>query len=205
MEHLTQAWKTIYGGWNILNLQKFMHLKFSSFHTPPCPSKKTCLNRVILSLQSGSSVSTTTLQLLLSDVTPRRTMELQMKTIKQTMKLYISYVYRLYYIYILYIYIYIYIYISAIQYTTYIDISSNLTHQIPFQSWNLKYKYVGSTKAAICVLFWCLTPFPLSHLHAVMLSECIPSVFEPDKAASNDLLEKTVDDYWRSQTSTSDL
>ena len=109
MEHLTQAWKTIYGGWNILNLQKFMHLKFSSFHTPPCPSKKTCLNRVILSLQSGSSVSTTTLQLLLSDVTPRRTMELQMKTIKQTMKLYISYVYRLYYIYILYIYIYIYI------------------------------------------------------------------------------------------------
>ena len=24
---------------NILNLQKFMHLKFSSFHTPPCPQK----------------------------------------------------------------------------------------------------------------------------------------------------------------------
>ena len=55
----------------------------------PCPPK-TWLNLIIFSLQSGSSVSTAALQLL-SDLIPRRSMKLQMKTRRQTMKVYISY------------------------------------------------------------------------------------------------------------------
>ena len=104
----------------------------SSVFTPhPCPSKKTCLNRVIVSLQSGSSVSTTTLQLLLSDVIT----EADNGATNEDHKADNEAIYQLRISAILYIhFVYIHIYISAIQDTTYIDISSNLTHQIPFQS-----------------------------------------------------------------------